>query len=437
MAITAALAARRAPGALYTPDETTLRKFGLVRAVGGGAYLIAAIVLAVIYGWDAWPLLLGAPVLAIVTTVYFLRCLQYPRTSVAASLVADAVVLGAAAAFVGGTGSGTAALHTLVIVSGGIVLGPAAAYGYTALGLAAAWLQLLVEELGAPPAFLHRPDLGERVQVLLIISAVLVSVGYLTATYASVLQRNLARADRRAEKVRQMSTRRRSLLRQAMLDIARPLGAVEQIADALDRDEPLDGPALRELAAQLRQRSQELQMEAGKLADVGALDEVGAAPTEPIDLSRIVQDALLVLRDRLADYEVTIDVPEIKVVGDRRAARRIVFNLLENVCDHTPPGTRVWVEGRTTVGQGVLVVTDDGPGIPPEVAARLFDPPDEGGGPRIGLPLVHQLAEGMGARARYEPAAAGGSRFLVGFRLAPRGLPTDDDAGVAPAPTDS
>src|SRR5690606_17753088 len=93
VAITAALAARRAPGALYTPDETTLRKFGLVRAVGGGAYLIAAIVLAVIYGWDAWPLLLGAPVLAIVTTVYFLRCLQYPRTSVAASLVADAVVL--------------------------------------------------------------------------------------------------------------------------------------------------------------------------------------------------------------------------------------------------------------------------------------------------------------------------------------------------------
>src|SRR3712207_8906612 len=87
---------------LLAPDEVLLRRFGLVRAVGGGAYIVAVIVMWGIFDRRAWPLALGVPVLAIVTPLYFTRSYRYPRTMVVISLAADAVVLGGAVAFLGG-----------------------------------------------------------------------------------------------------------------------------------------------------------------------------------------------------------------------------------------------------------------------------------------------------------------------------------------------
>jgi two-component system OmpR family sensor kinase len=420
------------PSRVYTPDETLLRRFGVVRAVGGGAYILACAILAAIYGWGAWPLVLGAPVLAVVTTVYFRRCLAYPRSAVALSLVADTLVLGGAGAFVGGTGAGTSALYVIPIVSGGIILGPAAAASFTVLSVALAWLQLASEQLGVEPLFLHRPVMGDRLVILLIHTAVLVSVGYLTATYGGRLQDTIAAAGTAADEVRRRTRRRRTFAHQAAIDVQAPLAAVEQVAERLDGEEPLDQAARRALASQLRMRSAQLEGEISQLADVGAMDEAGETKPEAVLLSRVVDDCVAHLGDRLAGYDVTVSVPPIRVAGDRRAARRIAFNLLENVVDHTPPGTSVWVEARTTGSQGVLVVTDDGPGVPPDVAARLFDPPEAGQGPaRVGMPLVQDLVEAMGAEITYTPRASGGSIFLVGFRLAPRDAPgTDAEASL-------
>ena len=69
--------------------------------------------------------------------------------------------------------------------------------------------------------------------------------------------------------------------------------------------------------------------------------------------------------------------------------------------------------------------------MPTAIAHRLFDPPDEGGGPRVGMPLVKELVDAMGAEITYEPRQSGGSIFLVGFRLAPRDAPSSDEEPVA------
>lgn len=431
-----ATAAEQPIDRVYTPDELLLRRFGVVRAVGGAGYIAAVLILFAIYGLDTWPLLLGVPVLAVVTTVYFMRSLAFPRTSVALSLVADTLVLGGAAAFVGGTGSGAAALFVIPIVSAGIVLGPAAATGFTAFAVTLAWLQLASEELLLQPRFLFREEMGERIVVLLITTGVLVSVGYLTGTYASRLQDNIAAAGVAADEIRRRTRRRRSFVRQVTIDIRHPLDAVEEVAERLDGEEPLDPQTRHALASALRMRAVQLEGEFSQLADVGALDEARDSKPEAVLLSRVVDDCLRDLAEGLREYEVHVDVPPIRVSGDRRAARRIAYNLLENVIEHTPVGTTVWVEARTTRGQGVLVVTDDGPGVPPCLAQRLFDAPGEGGAgpkgrggasPRVGMPLVKELVDAMGAQITYEPRSTGGSIFLVGFRLAPRDAPGAED----------
>ncbi|HWH33072.1 MAG TPA: sensor histidine kinase [Egibacteraceae bacterium] len=419
---------------LPVPDNVLLRRFGYVRLVGFGAWLLACIVLYGIFGTQMWPIALGLPVLAVVTGGYFARSTRYPRTAVVVSLLADALVLGGAIAFLGGSGSGLVMLYAIVVVSAGILLGPGAATVFGLLTVFLGVLQLVIEEMGFPPVLLHRPELDDRLPILLASLAGLVSVGYLSTTYAGRLHELLALADEEAEQVRERGRRRRSFVRQASIDVREPLLEVERVADELDeRWADMTESERRRMAARLRMRVTELDAEIGQLEDLGAMDETGEQRLVPVLLPRAVADVVVALGERLDGYVIDIQVPQIKVLGSRRGARRVIYNLMENVIQHTPLGTGLRVTGLTTAGHGVLVFTDDGPGIPSNVAHRLFDAPDEGGGPRVGLPLVAELCAAMGADIRYEPAPSGGSRFMVAFRLAPSGAPSADDEAPADA----
>lgn len=414
---------------LPVPDNVLLRRFGYVRLVGFVAWLVACIVLYGIFGTQMWPIALGLPVLAVVTAGYFARSRRYPRTAVVVSLLADAVVFGGAIAFLGGSGSGLVMLYAIVVVSAGILLGPAAATVFGLFTVFLGVLQVVIEEMGMPPVLLHRPELDDRLPILLASLAGLISVGYLSTTYAGRLHELLALADEEAQQVRERGRRRRSFVRQASIDVREPLLEVERVADELEeRWNDMTESERKRMAARLRMRVTELDAEINQLADLGAMDETGEQRLVPVLLPRAVADVVVALGERLEGYVVDVQVPQIKVLGSRRSARRVIYNLLENVVEHTPLGTAVRITGLTAAGHGVLVFTDDGPGIAGSVAHRLFDPPDEGGGPRVGLPLVAELCATMGAEIRYEPAPNGGARFLVAFKLAPSGAPSADDA---------
>jgi two-component system, OmpR family, sensor kinase len=413
---------------LLVPDEVLLRRFGYVRAVGGGAYILAVIVLFALFGTEVWPLLIGVPVLVVATTGYFVRSLRAPRSSVVVSLLADALVFGGAISYVGGSGSGLVSLYAIVIVSAGILLGPSAALVFTAAAFALSLLQLGLEQLGVTPEILHRPELGDRLPILLISLAVLASIGYLTATYASRLHDLIAEAGAEAKAVEDRGQRRRTVLEQAARDVQEPLRDLDAVAEILEErwGDLLESERAR-IAARLRMGVARLDAEVAQLADVGTLQTGPDARPEPVFLRRVAQDCVVALGDRLDAHVVDLDVAPIKVVGNRRAARRVLLALLENVAEHTPSGTTVTVSALTTAANGVLVVSDDGPGIPPEVAARMFAT-DVAAADRVGLPLVADLCEAMGAEVRHETQAGGGTRFLVAFRLAPAGTPTPEDA---------
>jgi two-component system, OmpR family, sensor kinase len=74
----------------------------------------------------------------------------------------------------------------------------------------------------------------------------------------------------------------------------------------------------------------------------------------------------------------------------------VMANLLANARTHTPPGTRVHTEVAINGTQAVVTVTDNGPGIPPEVSNRVFE----------------RFARGDASRMRTPNAAAGGSTGL-------------------------
>ncbi|PSO49464.1 MAG: hypothetical protein BRC31_08740, partial [Actinobacteria bacterium QS_5_72_10] len=241
---------------LLVPDEVLLGRFGLVRIAGGAAYTVAVAVLFALYGARVWPLLLGVPVLAAVTVWHVRRSPRAPRLTTVGSLAVDAVVLSGAASLVGGTGSGTVMLHTIIIVSAGILLGPLAAAAFTGVGALAGLGQLALEQLGVGPVVLARPELADRATILAISLGVVASVGVLTATYASRLHELVAEAGAEAEVVRRRGKRRRQLVRRASIDVAAPLRELDAVAEQLGASrawpDAWDAQARERVAARLR-----------------------------------------------------------------------------------------------------------------------------------------------------------------------------------------
>jgi two-component system sensor histidine kinase PilS (NtrC family) len=95
------------------------------------------------------------------------------------------------------------------------------------------------------------------------------------------------------------------------------------------------------------------------------------------------------------------------VDGDEDLLHRAMFNLILNAIQASPTGGRVKVDlvalgvddapaGMTFDRGGIAIrVSDEGPGIPPEIRDRLFDPffTTKQGGSGLGLPIVHRAIE--------------------------------------------
>ena len=94
-----------------------------------------------------------------------------------------------------------------------------------------------------------------------------------------------------------------------------------------------------------------------------------------------------------------------------------MLNLMENALRHTPAGTHVRARVFREGGDAVLVVSDDGPGIPEELRAKVFDrfvrgAGDRGGSFGLGLSIVRAVAQQHGGSVSVEDAAPG-ARFVV------------------------
>lgn len=94
---------------------------------------------------------------------------------------------------------------------------------------------------------------------------------------------------------------------------------------------------------------------------------------ETLELATVAEDVADIYRAVIEDsgHRFRFHVVETaSVLGDRRLIIQALANLVENSLKHTPEGTEIGltVEGKT------LVFTDTGPGIPPDLRARVFEP---------------------------------------------------------------
>ncbi|MFL6139609.1 MAG: sensor histidine kinase [Frankiaceae bacterium] len=186
--------------------------------------------------------------------------------------------------------------------------------------------------------------------------------------------------------------------------------------------------------AHLMRRIEDQAARMGMLVDdlllLARLDQQRPLAREPVDLLSIatdaVHDARVVAPDRLvvlriADPDGAADALPPVVVGDESRLRQVLANLVGNGLRHATPGTPVTVSLGTGDGWAVLAVSDEGPGIAPEAAERVFerfyraDPSRHSadGGSGLGLSIVASLVAAHGGRVELDTEPGRGSTFRV------------------------
>ncbi len=157
----------------------------------------------------------------------------------------------------------------------------------------------------------------------------------------------------------------------------------------------------------------------------------------PLDLRDPVRGALALRRNQLLGRQISVDVelPEapVLVAGNSVNLQQVLMNLLVNA-EHAIRGVRdhghVWIRLAVQDGLARLTVEDDGPGIPPELLTRVFDPfyttKPEGEGTGLGLSVSAGIVADHLGKIAASPRPGGGARFVVELPLL--------DAAAPPAP---
>jgi signal transduction histidine kinase len=184
----------------------------------------------------------------------------------------------------------------------------------------------------------------------------------------------------------------------------------------------------REYSGHIMRSSGALLVMINDILDLASIDAGSLELTrEVVDVRATVDAAVRGLEDRLADSAITLDldVPDDvgSFVADGKRVRQILFNLLSNAVGFSAPGQHVRVEVRRNASELTLSVVDQGQGMPPEVAERVFDRFESHTlgtrhrGVGLGLSIVRSFVELHGGRVGLESTPGSGTRVTCTFPI--------------------
>jgi two-component system sensor histidine kinase TctE len=189
-----------------------------------------------------------------------------------------------------------------------------------------------------------------------------------------------------------------------------------------------DTPELKQTLAALARSRQQITQLVNQLLSLSQAENLRAAESTrtEIALDPLVHEVLEALAPLAAGRGVELGMnetdPSLTLLAHRPAMRAILFNLLDNAIRYTPAGGSAYVSFTRHAGGGILLeVEDTGPGIPPELRARVFERFNRGNtlepsGTGLGLAIVREAALACGGHVSLHGGSNGrGLRVRVFF----------------------
>jgi two-component system OmpR family sensor kinase len=246
------------------------------------------------------------------------------------------------------------------------------------------------------------------------------------------------------EQARASEERMRRFVADASHELRTPLTSIRGFAELYRQGAVGSAAETARLMQRIESEGSRMGVLVEDLLQLARLDQQRPLSLTPVDLAEIagdaVHDARALQPDRPVSVHLDDSLTEVPVVlGDEARLRQVVGNLLSNALVHTPQTTPVTVricEDTSAGGDRVVVrVADEGPGMAPEDAARVFERfyradasrSRTAGGTGLGLSIVRALVTAHGGDVSLDTAPGRGAAFTV--RL-PRSGP---DTGGPPA----
>ncbi len=235
-------------------------------------------------------------------------------------------------------------------------------------------------------------------------------------------------------------------------ELRTPLAAIRGYAELALRHPGPVPPDIEHALRRVESESARMGVLVDELLLLAQLDAGRPLAREPVDLTRLAIDATSDARAAAARHRWQLELPgePVLVRGDEHRLHQVLANLMSNAAKHTPPGTTVTIAladgpppgpgGQATIE---LSVTDNGPGIPPDLQPTLFErfvrgdttrshqagqPPSTG----LGLAIVDAVTTAHHGTVTLD-SKPGHTRFTITLpRLEPLAAP-QDGAAAQPA----
>lgn len=162
---------------------------------------------------------------------------------------------------------------------------------------------------------------------------------------------------------------------------------------------------------------------------------------ELFDLGDLIEDVAQMVFPNGGRKSSLVSLPDgVRVFADRRRVQQVLRNVMENARKYG--GDQILVEGFVLGDQYLIIVSDNGPGVPDEETQKVFEDFEQlskgdardSSGMGLGLPIARRLGRAMGGDVWYERRFPTGARFCYSLPLNRRTVLVDEDVPRPPHP---
>jgi len=220
-----------------------------------------------------------------------------------------------------------------------------------------------------------------------------------------------------AQRVQGLLLSHKALLANASHELRTPLTRIRMGLELMGPD---TGSAARE---EIARNIHELDQLIDEILLASRLDAspIDQDTVQPVDLVGLCAEECA---QTGAELDVPAGLSSLVVPGVARLLRRAVRNLLENARRHA--AGNVSLDLCPQGDHAIIRVCDQGPGVPPDMQERIFEPffrlpgaSEREGGVGLGLALVKSISERHGGRVHYEDRPGGGACFVITLPATP------------------
>ena len=207
-------------------------------------------------------------------------------------------------------------------------------------------------------------------------------------------------------------------------ELRTPLTSIKGYAQTLKEDFA-DGTTNRRFLETIERNTDRLIALVQDLLSLSSLESGTDLEKAEIDLKELTQRVAAQLERQRAEkgHELSLNVEASQLWGDPKRLEQVVFNLVENAIKYVPAGGKIQVSWREEGAETLLHVRDNGPGIPVEHHARIFERfyrvdsarTREQGGTGLGLAIVKHIVQRHGGRVRVQGGLGLGTEFICAF----------------------